>query len=82
MYKKNYHPSKFINIPDWGLAEIDVKLVSAIIELNKIGLHTRQCCQGDNKQYRYITFDLKNLTIDQRLNDGPADTITFQWDVD
>ena len=77
--QKNHHPSTLINIPDWGNAEIDDEIIPLITELNKIGLKTRQCCQGDKKQYSYITFDLKNITINKKLDDGPNGTLTLEW---
>ena len=77
--KKNHHPSTFVNISDWGNAEIDDDMIPLITELNKMGLKTRQCCQGDEKQYSYITFDLKGLTIKKKLDDVLNGTITLEW---
>ena len=77
--QKNHPPSTFINIPDWGNVEIDDEMIPLIVELNKMGIKTRQCCQGDKKQYSYITFDLKNLIIQKKLDDGPNGTIALKW---
>ena len=79
--KRNGHPSTHIDIPGWGMAEIDAEFVPVVAELNKVGLKTRQCCQGDGGQYIYITFDLKGLTLDKKLDDGPNGTITPRWEL-
>ena len=79
--KRNGHPSTHIDIPGWGMAEIDAEFVPVITELNKVGLKTRQCCQGDGWQYSYITLDLKGLTLDKKLDDGPNGTITLKWEL-
>ena len=66
----NYHKSTVIEIPDWGKAEIDNKMIPLILELNKMGLKTRQCCQGDGQYSRYVTLDRKGLLIESRSDDG------------
>ena len=49
--QKKLAPPTHIDIPGWGTAEIDAEFVPVITELNKVGLKTRQCCQGDGGQY-------------------------------
>ena len=41
----NHHPTKLIEI-DGERVEIDEELIPLIIQLNKVGLKTTQCCQG------------------------------------
>lgn len=45
LVKANGHPSEWIEI-NGNMVEIDKELIPLIIELNKVGLHTTQCCQG------------------------------------
>lgn len=78
--KANLHPSTFINIPGWGSAEIDNELVPLITELNKMGLKTRQCCQGDKNCSKYISIDLKNLHVSVNPTNGPNGSLTIEWD--
>ena len=54
----NNHPSRTVDIPGLGLAEIDKEMVSVITELNRLGFRTLQCCQGDDEWIRYIEFDM------------------------
>ena len=76
-YHKNpnkSHPSTVIDIPGWGKADIDNKLIPLILELNKVGLRTTECCQGGvntladdpNCVYpAYIVFELgSNVTVE------------------
>ena len=79
--KRNGHSSTHIDMPGWGMAEIDAEFVQVITKLNKVGLKTRQCCQGDGGQYSYITFELKGLTLDKKLDDDPNGTITLRWEL-
>ena len=57
---KHTHPSKFIKINDKEV-EIDQELIPLIVELNKVGLTTTQCCQGG-----------KGTLVDEPQKDCPA----------
>ncbi len=64
---KYKHPSKFIEINGKSV-EIDEELIPLIVELNKIGLVTTQCCQGG-----------KGTLADDPEKDCPAH-IVFEMD--
>ncbi len=73
----NSHDSEIIKIGNKEV-EIDKELVPLIMELNKVGLKTRNCCIGGNNfdelGRAYISFDSKNLWVDEG-----SGFITIRW---
>ena len=75
-----HHFTKSVDLPGVGRANVDLHMVDVITELNKAGLTTLQCCEGGpHVGYRYITFDLKDLAVIIRDDNGGDGTITLEW---
>lgn len=75
-----HHFTKSVDLPGVGRANVDLHMVDVITELNKAGLTTLQCCEGGpHVGHRYITFDLKDLAVIIRDDNGGDGTITLEW---
>ena len=84
--KKNKHESAFVDLPGYGPAEIDLKMIPLITELNRMGLTTLACCEGgkgSSDGARSITLGLRNMNADIKYNgirDGAVLIIRWWWD--
>lgn len=66
----NGHPSRIVDVPGCGPVEVDEKLVGLVVELNKVGIRTVSCCQGDwGKWPRGILVDASNIRV-RKVNNG------------
>ena len=57
--------------------ECDKKLINLILELNKIGLITDNCCKGDLLNKAYISFD--NKKINNFKIENKKDNLIIRW---
>lgn len=76
----NGHPSEFIDI-NGKQVEIDKDLTPLIRELNKIGIKTQSCCQGDRSEYASITFDVEEsmLVVEVEARPDKKTKFTIRW---
>lgn len=69
-----------VDIPGVGEREIDDDLIELILALNKMGLHTQNCCSGHGKADAYINFSMKGIRDIAIHNDEHGHRFTIWWD--